>query len=104
MKCPARESAGCCRPTVSKARVEPITIQPGEMISGRHRQAERSQASGEPKSGFVDDPAGVRRSGNPGNPNLQDHGRPQPCLRSTFQGKPPQLHRGGHCTSLQATT
>ncbi len=48
-----------------KGPSRPITIRRGAMISGRQRQAERSQAGGEPKSGFVDDRAGAPRFGNP---------------------------------------
>ena len=46
----------------------PITIRPGEMISGRHRQAEHSQACVGHQSGFVDDRAVAPRYWRPREP------------------------------------
>ena len=73
------------------------------MISGRLRQAERTEAGVEPKVGFLDDRAGHPGIGIPRNLDLQDHGRPPPDRWSGFQRKPAQLHHVGHCIGHQAT-
>ena len=74
----------------------PITIRRGEMISGRLRQAERAQTGLGHKSEFLDDQAETRRYWHPTESRPQGHGHRPPYRWSGFQGKPSQLHPGGH--------